>query len=96
MTFDKIILNQRNSQVMLQPEEELQLTKFLMDRAADAVFWVDSEARFLYVNDAGCCMARYSREDITLDDYARRKSRLFGNSLVRLLERYQAARLPHL
>jgi PAS domain S-box-containing protein len=64
MTFSNNILDQRNPQVTLQPEEELQLNKFLIDRAADAVFWVDSEARFLYVNAAACCMARYSREEL--------------------------------
>lgn len=64
MAFGNNILEQRNPQATLQPEEELQITKFLMDRAADAVFWVNSDARFLYVNDAGCCMAGYSREEL--------------------------------
>lgn len=35
-----------------------------MDRAPDAVFWVEPDARFLYINDAACCMAGYSREEL--------------------------------
>jgi len=32
-------------------QKRLQFTKFLMDHAPDAVFWVAPDARFLYVND---------------------------------------------
>jgi len=58
------ISTQRNLRFTLQPEEELQLTKFLMNCAADAVFWVDRDAKFLYVNDAACSWVGYSREEL--------------------------------
>ena len=62
MTLGSYISDQRLG--TLQPEEELQLTKFLMDRAADAVFLVTPHARFLYVNDAACRIAGYSRQEL--------------------------------
>lgn len=64
MVFDNSVLNQQNFQLLLQPEEELQFAKSFMDRAAVAVFWVDAEARFLYVNDGACGLAGYSREEL--------------------------------
>lgn len=63
MVFNDCISNRCNPEA-LQPEEELRLTKFLMDSAADAVFWVNSDARFLYVNNAACNLVEYSREEL--------------------------------
>lgn len=45
-------------------EETLRLTQFGVDRAIDAVFWVDQNARFLYVNEAACQSLEYSREEL--------------------------------
>lgn len=64
MIFSNPISEQSNPQFTLQPEAELHLTKLLIDRAADAVFWVAPDAVFLYVNDAACCFAGYSREEL--------------------------------
>lgn len=44
-------------------EEQLQLTQFSVDRSADAVFWIDEEGNFLYVNDAACKSLGYSPEE---------------------------------
>lgn len=64
MALRKYISDQRNLRFILQPEQELQFTKFLMERAADAVFCVDLDAQFLYVNDAACSLTGYSREEL--------------------------------
>lgn len=56
--------DQRNLQFKLRSEEELQLAKFLMEHTADAVFWVDRDARFLYANDAACRLVGYSRAEL--------------------------------
>jgi PAS domain S-box-containing protein len=64
MVFGNCISEQCNPRFRLQPEEELQLSKLVMDRATDAIFWVDPDARFLYANDAACRMAGYSREEL--------------------------------
>ncbi|MDN5942485.1 MAG: PAS domain S-box protein, partial [Nitrospira sp.] len=47
-----------------QAEEALRLTKLSVDHAADMAFWVDSSARFLYVNDAACQRLGYSRDEL--------------------------------
>lgn len=45
-------------------EEKLQLTQVAVDRSADAVFWMGSDAKFLYVNDAACSSLGYSAEEL--------------------------------
>ncbi|HLO51231.1 MAG TPA: ATP-binding protein [Kamptonema sp.] len=45
-------------------EETLQLTQFSVDRSADAVFWIDANAKLLYVNDAACRTLGYSPEEL--------------------------------
>ena len=45
-------------------EDRLRQTQFAVDRAADAVFWVDENARFIYVNQAACRSLGYSREEL--------------------------------
>ncbi|HYU34200.1 MAG TPA: PAS domain S-box protein, partial [Thermoanaerobaculia bacterium] len=45
-------------------EKELRLTQFLIDRAADAAFWADREARFFYANEAACASLEYSRAEL--------------------------------
>lgn len=48
----------------LQLEEELQLTKFLMERLTDAVFWITPDAQVIYVNYAACSLVGYSCEEL--------------------------------
>jgi len=45
-------------------KEALQLTQFAIDRSSDATFWMGSDARFIYVNDAACRTLGYSREEL--------------------------------
>jgi two-component system, cell cycle sensor histidine kinase and response regulator CckA len=47
-----------------QKEEQLLLLKRSIDIAPDGAYWTDSEGRFLYVNDAGCKLSGYSREEL--------------------------------
>ncbi len=42
----------------------LRLTRFSVERVSDAVFWIDSNARILDVNEAACFSLRYSREEL--------------------------------
>jgi PAS domain S-box-containing protein len=44
-------------------EKALRLAKFSMDRAADAVYWIDSQAKILDVNEAASRMLGYSKEE---------------------------------
>jgi PAS domain S-box-containing protein len=54
-----------NSQAdTLQLEEELQFSKFLMERLTDPVFWINSDARIIYVNHAACNLVGNSYEEL--------------------------------
>jgi two-component system, cell cycle sensor histidine kinase and response regulator CckA len=43
---------------------ELQRCRFSVDQASDAVFWLDREGRFTYVNDRACRSLGYSRDEL--------------------------------
>ncbi len=45
-------------------EQALRLTQFSVDNAADAVFWIDSHARFFYVNVAASKALKYDRSQL--------------------------------
>jgi PAS domain S-box-containing protein len=45
-------------------EEVVRLAKFSMERAADAVYWIDPQARILDVNEAACVMLGYSKDEL--------------------------------
>lgn len=48
----------------VRTEEQLRLTQFSVDRAADAVFWVNPSGRLVYVNDSACRSLGYERGDL--------------------------------
>jgi len=45
-------------------EEALNLTQYAVEHAADAAYWVNSEGRLTYVNEATSRMLGYSREEL--------------------------------
>ncbi len=45
-------------------EAALRFTQFAVDRASDSAFWVGSDGRFVYVNDAVCRSLGYSRDEL--------------------------------
>lgn len=45
-------------------EGQLLLTKYTIDHLADSAFWVTPDARFVFVNDAGCVALGYTREEM--------------------------------
>ncbi len=55
---------QEQTTQLKQTIEQLQLTQFLIDCAPDAVFWMDIEASFSYVNRAACKLLGYSQEEL--------------------------------
>ena len=42
----------------------LKLHKFCLEKAIDGVFWVNSKAQFVYVNEAACSSLGYTREQL--------------------------------
>ena len=47
-----------------QTEAALQLSQFSLDRAGDAVYFMESDAKFIYVNEAACRSLGYSRAEL--------------------------------
>ena len=47
-----------------QHEEAFRFTQFSIDRSGDAAFWMSSDARFTYVNDAACRSLGYTRGEL--------------------------------
>ncbi len=45
-------------------EEALQITQTAVDNSSDGIFWIKSDARFIYSNDAACLMYGYSQEEM--------------------------------
>ena len=45
-------------------EEALQLARFTMDNVVDAVYWMDSKAQIVDVNETACGMLGYTREEL--------------------------------
>jgi PAS domain S-box-containing protein/putative nucleotidyltransferase with HDIG domain len=45
-------------------EEDLRLTQFSVDCAAEAIFWIGEDARFYYVNNHACDVLGYSRQEL--------------------------------
>ena len=45
-------------------EKTLQMFQFATDRAADAVFWINWDGTFFYVNDQACHSLGYAREEL--------------------------------
>lgn len=45
-------------------DEALLLTQFAVDKAPVAVYWIDRNAKFVYVNEAACRSLEYSREEL--------------------------------
>ena len=79
-----------------QAEDLLRLTQFSVDRAADSVFWLDSEGRVLFVSGATCGALGYSKSELlamtilqvdpTLSQarYVRNWDRIKAESTIRL------------
>ncbi|HEY0510883.1 MAG TPA: EAL domain-containing protein [Thermoanaerobaculia bacterium] len=49
---------------LVETEEALRLTQFLLDRAGEGAFWADPDGRFFYVNEAACSLTGYTREEM--------------------------------
>lgn len=47
-----------------QTEEALRFTQFAIDHMADAAFWMTSDGRFFYVNQAACRALGYSHDEL--------------------------------
>ncbi|MBM4125641.1 MAG: PAS domain S-box protein, partial [Nitrospira sp.] len=50
--------------VRARVEDQLRRTQFAMDQAMDAVYWIDAQARIVYVNEAAVRMLGYSRAEL--------------------------------
>lgn len=45
-------------------EEQLLMTQFSVDHSSEAVFWVDDDGSYLYVNETACTLLGYTRDEL--------------------------------
>lgn len=60
----KYISVQHNYKVATQVEQDLQLSKVLINCIPDAAFCLSSDAKIIYVNDATCELVEYSSQEL--------------------------------
>lgn len=62
-------VEERTAQLEMEVSERktteifLQLTRQSIDAISDCVYWIDQEARFIYVNNSACLKLEYTREE---------------------------------
>jgi two-component system, cell cycle sensor histidine kinase and response regulator CckA len=54
----------RNITERIKMEEALRLTYFSIENASESVFWIDPDARFIFVNEAATRQLGYTKEDL--------------------------------
>lgn len=54
----------RNITQQKKIEENLKLTQFVSDQAADAIYWIDEQANIRYVNESTCKMLGYTKQEL--------------------------------
>jgi PAS domain S-box-containing protein len=62
--FEDELRNWRSCREELSPPNSLDLAEYTLSKISDALFWIDSEGKIHYVNDAACALYEVSREDI--------------------------------
>jgi PAS domain S-box-containing protein len=63
-SINAIIVNYRNVTDRKVAEENLKMFKYTTDCATDAIFWMNKEGGFVYVNDKACISLGYTREEL--------------------------------
>lgn len=64
------LLSAANSQLQFEVDErrwaesQLLLTQFAVDKAGDAIFWLDELGQVTYVNDSACRLLGYTRDEL--------------------------------
>jgi len=54
----------RTAKEIRKAEETMRFIQFTIDHTADAAFWITSDARFIYVNEAACRSLGYSKDEL--------------------------------
>ncbi|MCW5315503.1 PAS domain S-box protein [Nostoc sp. KVJ3] len=66
MVFNNLLLDSPSFTEKQIKEEDLQLTKSLMNYVAEAIFLLGSDGKILYCNNAACCLFGYSCEELLI------------------------------
>ncbi|HKV42681.1 MAG TPA: DAHL domain-containing protein [Blastocatellia bacterium] len=61
---DEVLALVRDISERRRAEDQLRLVQFCIDHASEAIFFRDSNSRFIYVNEAACSSLGYSREEL--------------------------------
>lgn len=49
---------------LIEVNEKLELTEHTVNTASDSIYWIDKNAKFVFVNNAACKLLHYSKEEI--------------------------------
>jgi len=61
--FNQILLKD-STRLFLMPKQELFFSRIASVNMMDAIFWVNSAAKIIWVNDAVCSLTEYAREEL--------------------------------
>ena len=68
---DSQVYGQTENELMLgnvvesgEASDRLRITQFCLDNAADAIFWIEADARIVYVNETACRSLGYTRREL--------------------------------
>ena len=64
LAYENVLKKREIEETVRSRTDELRLMQTCIDKAADAIYWIDENGRFLYVNDAVCKMLEYSQEEL--------------------------------
>ncbi len=85
-TGDLIYAAARDITARKQAEEDINLLKHSIDVHYDGAYWMDTDNRFIYVNEAGCRALGYTRADLLQMTLANVNPRATPQALQRVWE----------
>ena len=64
MTIVNQVLSKNSTKIALSPKQELFFSRFATTKMMDAMLWVNSAAKIIWVNHAVCSLTEYSLEEL--------------------------------
>jgi len=65
LAYENFLKEREIEESVKRRTEELRLMQTCIDKAADAIYWVEQSGRLIYVNEAACAQLRYTQQELT-------------------------------